>query len=82
MYFVIGFPRTFRKYDAIMVVVHNLSKEAHLILIKSTFKAIYVANIFMKENFILHGLLKTIILYKDSKFTSSFWKILFAGLVM
>jgi hypothetical protein len=63
-----------------MVVVEKLSKEAHFRPIKSTFKTINVANIFIKEFFKLHGLPKTIISNKDAKFTSSFWKILFAGL--
>jgi hypothetical protein len=56
----------------IMVVVDKLIKIAHFIPIKSTFKAIDVANIFMKEIFILHGLPKTIILDRDVNFTSSF----------
>jgi hypothetical protein len=80
MDFITGFPRTVRKHDAIMVVVDKLSKETHFIPIKSTFKAIDVANIFMKEIFRLHGLPKTIISDRDAKFTSSFWKSLFVGL--
>jgi transposase InsO family protein len=63
-----------------MVVVDNLSKETHFIPIKSTFKSIDVANVFMKEIFRLHGFPKTIISDRDAKFTSSFWRSLFAGL--
>jgi hypothetical protein len=63
-----------------MVVVDKLRKAAQFIPIKSTFKAIYVANIFVKEIFRFHGLPKTIISNIDDKFTSSFWKIFFVGL--
>jgi hypothetical protein len=80
MDFITGFPKTIKKHDAIMVVVDKLSKATHFIPIKSTFKAIDVANVFIKEIFRLHGLPKTIISDRDAKFTSSFWKILFAGL--
>jgi hypothetical protein len=72
--------RTDKKHDTIMVVVDKLSKEPHFIPIKSTFKAIDVTNIFMKEIFKLHGLPKTIISYRDAKFTLGFWKILFVEL--
>jgi hypothetical protein len=48
MDFITGFPRTTKQHDAIMVVVDKLSKEAHFILVKSTYKAIDIANIFIK----------------------------------
>jgi transposase InsO family protein len=63
-----------------MVVIDKLSKSAHFIPVKSTFKAINIAKIFMKEIFTLHGIPKMVISDRDVKFTSSFWKELFAGL--
>ena len=48
MDFVTGLPKTVKQHDAIMVVVDKLSKKAHFIPIKSTFKAIDIANVFMK----------------------------------
>jgi len=80
MEFIIGFPKTSKQHDAIMVLVDTLIKVAHFIPIKYTFRTIDVANIFMKEIFRFHDLPKTIILDIDAKFTSSFWKILFASL--
>jgi hypothetical protein len=80
MDFVTGLTRTIKQHDAVMVVLDKLSKETHFMPIKSTFKAIDVANIFMKEILKLHGFPKTIILDRDAKFTSSFWKSLFVGL--
>lgn len=70
-------PKTCKQHDSIMVVVDKLSKDAHFILVKSTFKAIDIANIFMKEIFRLHGIPKIVISDGDVKFTSNFWKALF-----
>ena len=55
-----------------MVVVDNLSKEAHFIPLKTTYKAANIADIFLKQIFRLHGVPKVIILDKDPKFTGNF----------
>ena len=46
----------------------------------STHKTDDIANIFMKEIFKLHGFPKAILSDRDVKFTSNFWKGLFADL--
>ena len=63
-----------------MVVVDKLSKAAHFIPIKSTYKAVHIIEIFMKEIFRLHGIPKMVISDRDAKFTRTFWKALFKGL--
>ena len=63
-----------------MVVVDKLSKSAHFIPVKATYKAANIADIFMKQIFRLHGISKVIISDKDPKFTGNFWKSLFKGL--
>ena len=63
-----------------MVVVDKLSKSAHFIPVKTTYKAANIADIFLKHIFWLHGILKVIILDRDPKFTGNFWKSLFKGL--
>ena len=63
-----------------MFVVEKLTKEAHFIPVNSTHKTCDIANIFMKEIFRLHGLPKTIVSNRDPKFTSNFWKRMFAYL--
>ena len=63
-----------------MVVVEKLTKEAHFIPVKSTYKTGAIAKIFMKEIFRLHGLPKAIVSDRDVKFNSNFWKGLFAYL--
>jgi hypothetical protein len=63
-----------------MVVIDKLNKSTHFISVKSTFKAINIAEIFMKEIFRLHGIPKMVISDRDVKFTSTFWKQLFVGI--
>ena len=63
-----------------MVIVEKLSKEASFIPVKSTYKAVNIANIFMKEIFRLHDVPKVIISYRDVKFTGNFLKALFREL--
>ena len=78
--FITGMPKSKRKNDSIMVVVDKLRKSAHFIPIKSTYRAVQIANIFMQNIFKLHGVPKMIISDYDVKFTSAFWKALFEGL--
>ena len=80
MDFITGLPMTWRQHDSIMVVVDKLTKAAHFIPVKSTYEAGDIAKIFMKEIFKLHGLPKAIVSDRDVKFTSNFWKGLFADL--
>ena len=63
-----------------MVVVDKLINSAHFIPVKSTYKAVNVAEIFLKEIFRLHGVPKMVIFDRDVKFTSNIWKSLFVGL--
>eukprot|EP00253_Pinus_taeda_P002532 PITA_02532 len=80
MDFITGLPRTTKNNDSIMVVVDKLSKAAHFIPVQSTYRAAQIAHVFMQNVFRLHGLPKTIISDRDVKFTSVFWKTLFAEL--
>jgi IS30 family transposase len=80
MDFIIGLPTSTNQNDAIMVVVDRLSKSSHFIPVKTTCKAIDIAQVFMKDIFRLHGMLKEIVSDRDTEFTSNFWKSLMAGL--
>ena len=79
MDFIIGLPRTSKQHDSIMVVVDKLTKAAHFIPLKTTHRVADVVDIFLKEVACLHGIPKTIVSDRDSKFTSNFWKGLFKG---
>ena len=80
MDFITRFPMTWRQHDSIMVVVYKLTKASHFILVNSTYKVDAIAKIFVKEIFRLHGLPKVIVSDRNPKFTSKFWKGLFAYL--
>ena len=80
MDFITILPKSTKKNDAIMVVVDKLSNSTHFVPVKSTCKAIVIANIFMKDIFRFHGMPKEIVSDRDTKFTSNFWKSLMVGL--
>ena len=80
MDFITSFPMTWRKNDSIMVVVDKLTKASHFIHVKCTHKTKDIAKIFMKVFFKLHRFPKAIVSDRDPKFTSNFWKGLFAYL--
>ena len=69
-----------KQNDSIFVVIDKLSKTAHFTPIKSTFKAVNIVDIFLKEIFRLHRIPKEIILDQDTKSTRNFWSSLFSGL--
>jgi hypothetical protein len=71
MDFIIGLPRAQGK-DCIFVVVDKLTKFAHFFSIATNFSAAQVAELFFREIFRLHGLPKTIVSDRDSKFMSTF----------
>jgi len=70
--FITGLPKSKKQNDFVMVVVDKLSKAAHFIPVKYTYKAVNITDIFMREVFRLHGIPKIIISDKDVKFTGNF----------
>ncbi|KAK2443483.1 hypothetical protein QL285_014583 [Trifolium repens] len=74
MDFVGGLPRNQRGQDSIWVIVDRLTKSAHFIPVKSTYKAPQYAAIFMEQIVRLHGVPSSIVSDRDPIFTSRFWK--------
>jgi hypothetical protein len=67
-------------YDSIMTVIDRHTKMAHFIPTQKDVTAQGVAELFAGQIFRLHGLPKSIVSDRDSKFTSEFWKALFKRL--
>ena len=80
--FITGLLKRKKKNDSIFVVIDKMSKAAHFIPVKSTYKALNIVNIFLKEIFRLHGIPKAIISDRDVKFIGNFWRSVFSRLEM
>jgi hypothetical protein len=61
MYFITGLPRTSKGYDSIWVIVDRLTKVAHFILVKITYKGSQLAELYMARIVCLHGVPKKIV---------------------
>jgi hypothetical protein len=76
MNFILGLPKTSTGEDSIWVVVDQLMKSAHFILIKVKDPMDKLARLFVQNVVCLHGLPSTIISNRDSHFTLRFWQSL------
>ena len=76
MDFITGLPKA-QGRDCIFVVVDRLTKFAHFFAISSTYSAAQTAELFFREVFRLHGLPRSIVSDRDSRFLSHFWQELF-----
>jgi hypothetical protein len=66
MDFITGLPRTSKGYDSIWVITDRLTKVAHFIPDKTTYKVSQLAELYMARIVSLHGIPKKIILDRGS----------------
>ena len=80
MDFVVGLPRTQRRFDSIWVIVDRLTKTAHFLPVRTTYDVQKLAEIYIAEIVRLHGVPSSIVSDRDPKFTSHFWRALHEAL--
>lgn len=61
-------------YDAIMIVIDRLSKQAHFVPVHMAMDAKKLAEVFIREVWRLHGTPETIVCDRDRRFLSAFWR--------
>ena len=74
MDFVTHLPRTPRRHDAEWVIVDQLTKSAHFLVVRMTFTLEELCRLYIREIFRLHGVPVSIVSDRDPRFTTHFWK--------
>jgi hypothetical protein len=80
MDFITGLPTTPKGHDSIWVIVDRLTKSAHFLPVKITFRPPQYAEKYIAEIVRLHGIPKTIVSDRGSQFNTHFWEHLHKGL--
>ena len=73
MDFVVGLSHALGGYDAVWVIVDQLTKSAHFLAIRNNFSLNRLAELYVNEIVKLHGVPVSIMLDRDPRFTSRFW---------
>ena len=73
MDFVSGLPKTRQNHDSAWVIVDRLTKAAHFVPVNMTYTMDKLAELYVQNIVRLHGVPKSIVSDRDSRFTSKFW---------
>jgi hypothetical protein len=74
MDFIIGLPTTQSGYDSIWVIVDRFLKVAHFISVKTMYKGVKLAGLYIARIVCLHGVSKKVVSDRGTQFTSRFWE--------
>lgn len=80
MDFVYSLPRTRDGHDGIWVIVDRLTKSAHFLPVRKTYKLEKLAELYVSEIVRLHGVPESIVSDREPRFVSKFWKELQSAL--
>jgi transposase InsO family protein len=80
MDFIVGLPKTQSGYDSIWVIVDRLSKVAHFIPVKTTYKGSKLVELYIAGIVWLHEVPKKIVSDRGTQFTSKFWEKLYESM--
>ena len=72
MDFVSDFPLTQRKHDAVWIIMDRLTKAAYFLLVRLDYSMDCLAELYVSEIIILHGIPLSIVSDHDPRFTSRF----------
>nr|GEW15507.1 putative reverse transcriptase domain, ribonuclease H-like domain, aspartic peptidase domain protein [Tanacetum cinerariifolium] len=78
--FITKHPKTSNEHDTIWVIVNRLTKSAHFIPTREINSMETLTRLYIKEIVSRHGVPISIILDRDSHFTSRFWQLLQSAL--
>ena len=74
MDFVTHFPRAPQRHDAVWVIMDRLTKSTHFLAVRMTFTLEELCWLYIQEIVRLHEVPMSIVLDKDPRFTTHFWK--------
>ena len=74
MDFVSGLPLMQKKHDIVWVIIDRLIKSAHFIPVRIDYSMDRLAELYVDEIIRMHGVPLSIVLDRDLRFTSRFWK--------
>ena len=74
MDFVTYLPWTPQRYDAVWVIVDRLTKSKNFLVMRMTFTLEEFYQLYIREIVRLHGVPVSIVLDRDPRFTTHFWK--------
>ena len=70
----VGLPKTRKLHDSIWVIVDRVTKSAHFILVKSTYRAEDYVKMYIDEILKCHGIHLSIVSDRGAQFTSHFFQ--------